>query len=96
MPVMAIALKKAEPSPSLFSVFNVLAQVKKYPMLAPIALMSTNHPSASRPRIGPLRLTRMQKRMAFRGVPYFSFTFPNHSGRYPSLLIEYIRREEAR
>ena len=65
-------------------------------MEAPIALISTNQPSASRPRIGPERLTRIQKIMAFFGVPYFGSIRPNHSGKKPSRLMEYIRRDEAR
>ena len=91
-----MTLRNGVPSPSRFIVTIVLAQVKKYPMLAPMALMSTNHPSASLPRIGPERLIRMQNNMAFFGVPYRLSTFPNQGGRYPSRLMEYIRREEAR
>ena len=41
-------------------------------------------------------LTMTQKIIAFLGVPYRGSTFPNQAGRYPSRLMEYIRREEAR
>ena len=60
---------------------DLLAQVKKNPMDAPIADISTNHPRASRPRMGPESEMMMQKIMALRGVWCFSSIFPNHAGR---------------
>ena len=80
-PTAAMIFRNGPASPSRFAVTSVLAQVKKYPIEAPIALMSTNQPSASRPRIGPDRLIRMQNSIAFFGVPYFLSTLPNQSGR---------------
>lgn len=41
----------------LLIVIIVATQVKKYPIDAPIADISTNHPSASLPCIGPVKDT---------------------------------------
>ena len=80
-PMTAIALRPPVPSPNSFVVLNVAALVKKYPIEAPIAAISTNQPRASRPRIGPDREMMMQNSIAFLGVLYFSSITPNHSGR---------------
>lgn len=92
-PRIAKTFRDFVPSPSFFIVTRVAAEVKKYPMEAPMELISTNHPKASRPRIGPDKEIMMQKIIAFFGVLYFGSILPNHSGRKPSWLMEYIKRE---
>ncbi len=69
-PTDAIIFRREEPSPSRRMVESVAMQVKKYPMEAPIDDMSTNQPSASRPKIGPDRQLRMQNSIAFFGMAY--------------------------
>lgn len=81
---------------SRFKVMQVERQVQRKPIEAPIALISTNQPRASLPRIGPDKEISIQKISAFTGVPYFSSILPNVLGKHPSLLMEYINRDEAR
>ena len=66
---MAASFNAGALSPSLRIVMNVDAPVQRNPIEAPMALMSTNQPSASRPRTGPEREMRMQNSKAFLGVP---------------------------
>ena len=68
-PANAIILSNKVPSPLSFMVWRQERLVKKKPTDAPMALMSTNQPSASRPSTGPDNDIRIQKRMALRGVP---------------------------
>ena len=84
------------PSLSLFITTKVEVQVKKKPMEAPIADISTNQPRASRPNIGPDNEISMQNKIALRGVPYRLSILQNILGRYPSRLMEYIKRLEAK
>lgn len=95
-PMTAIDFSKDVPSLSLFSITSVAAEVKNYPIDAPIADISTNQPSASLPRIGPDSDTTIQNIIAFLGVPYFGSFLENTSGRYPSLAIEFMSLDEAR
>ena len=95
-PMTAMAFSNEVTSLSLFSITSVVAEVKKYPMDAPIADMSTNQPSASLPRIGPDSDSTIQNIIAFLGVPYFGSILENTSGRYPSLAIEFMNLDEAR
>ena len=96
VPSIAIIRNNCVLSFVLFMVTRVDAQVKKYPIDAPIADMSRNHPSASRPRTGPDNEMSIQKIIEFFGVPLFVSISPNQEGRNPSRLIEYIRRLDAR
>ena len=59
--MVAIVFKKTVPSPSLFIVTSADAHVKKYPIDAPIADMSTNHSNAFLPKIGPDKDMIMQR-----------------------------------
>lgn len=89
-PIVAITLNAFLSSLSLLIVILVTAQVKKYPIDAPITDISTNQPSASLPSIGPVNDTIIQNIITFTGVPVFSLTIPNISGKYHYLLIKNI------
>ena len=85
-----------DPSPAFFMVARQDAPEKKNPIEAPIELISTNHPRASLPNIGPDKEMAIQKSNAFFGVPYLGSTFPKILGIYRSRAIEFIRRLDAR
>ena len=87
--------RKQSDSPFRFIVTRVARHVKRKPIEAPIAHISTNQPRASRPRIGPESEMPMQNKSAFFGVLCLGSMTAKDLGRYPSLVIEYIRREEA-
>ena len=60
-------------------------------MSAPMVFTSTIQPMAARPAKGTGREISIKNRMAFRGLEFLS-SRPNHSGRMPSWVMEYIRR----
>ena len=71
VPSIAIIRNNCVLSFVLFMVTRVDAQVKRYPIDAPIADMSRNHPRASRPRTGPDNEMSIQNIIEFFGVPLF-------------------------
>lgn len=80
-PNTAMNFNSVVPSLSRFITTKVEVQVKKKPMEAPMADMSTNQPRASLPSMGPDKEIRMQNNMAFLGVPYRLSILQNILGR---------------
>jgi hypothetical protein len=75
--------------PSFLANFIADADVYPYPIAAPKEDMSTIHPRAVLPKNGAINEITITNKIAFCGVLYSAFSFPNHFGRTPSSDMEY-------